>query len=402
MTLYKYVVFDQRGREIKGQIDAYSKEAAISSLQKRGYIVSSVKEYGEGGILDRKVVLSGVKNKEIVMLTKQLSTLFEAQVPAIKIFRMLAEESKNKIIKRALNEMADDISDGSSVANSMAKHNQIFSSFYVNMIASGEESGKMSQTFSYLADYLERSYAVTSKVKSSMMYPTFVMGVFIIVMYIMMTVIIPRISGMLKDNGEDLPLVTEIVMWASDFLVDYGFILIAAVVVGIFLFIKYIKTPVGKLMFDSFKLSIPVVGRVYKDLYISRIAGNISMMLKSGVTMIKTIESSAKVVDNRIYEDILKEILDDVKGGVSLSKAFQKHSEFSGLFVQMVRVGEESGKLSDILDTMAKFYEKEVINRINALISLLEPLMLTLLGGGVGLLLAAVLLPIYMVTNTTI
>ena len=402
MTLFKYIVFDKNGRETKGQIDAHTKDAAISSLQSRGYIISSIKGEDDKSFLERSVALGGVKNKEIVILSKQLSTLFDAQVSAIRIFRMIAEETKNEIIKNALTEIGDDIADGSSVTNAMKKHPKVFSAFYVNMIAAGEEAGQLSQTFAYLADYLERSYEVTSKVKGALIYPAFVMGVFVIVMYLMLTMVIPKIAEMLVSSGNDLPVATKIVIFVSDLLVDYGFIILTLLAVGGFLLVRYIRTPIGRESYDSFKLSLPLFGNLYKELFIARVAGNFNMMLQSGVAMVKTIENTAKVVDNVVYERILMEVANDVRGGEALSKAFAKHDEFSSLFIQMTKVGEESGKLSDILGTMAKFYEKEVLNRVGMLVSLIEPIMITALGGGVGLLLASVLLPIYSVTNTAV
>jgi type IV pilus assembly protein PilC len=402
MSLFKYIVFDKNGRETKGQIDAHTKDAAISSLQSRGYIISSIKGDDEKTFLEKSVILGGVKNKEIVILSKQLSTLFDAQVSAIRIFRMIAEESSNTIIKNSLTEIADDISDGSSVNNAMQKHPKVFSSFYVNMIAAGEESGQLSQTFEYLSDYLERSYEITRKVKGALIYPVFVLGVFVIVMYLMLTMVIPKISEMLISGGNELPLPTQIVIGTSNFLVNYGFIFVMGLIVGGYFLFKYTRTSVGREALDRFKIDLPLFGIMYKELFIARVSGNFNMMLQSGVAMVKTIENTAKVVDNAVYEKILLEVARDVRGGESLSKAFAKHRDFSSLFVQMVRVGEESGKLSYILGTMAKFYEKEVINRVGSLVSLIEPIMITSLGGGVGLLLSAVLLPIYSVTNNSI
>lgn len=212
MSLFKYIVFDKNGKKKNGQIDAHTKDAAIASLQSRGYILSSIKSKDEGSFLERTIVLGGVKNKEIVILSKQLATLFDAQVSAIRIFRMISGEGTNNVLKSALTEIADNIADGSSVASAMEKHPKVFSAFYVNMIAAGEESGQMSQTFSYLSDYLERSYAITSKVKGSLIYPAFVLGVFSIVMYLMLTLVIPKISETLISGGNELPIPTKIVI----------------------------------------------------------------------------------------------------------------------------------------------------------------------------------------------
>ncbi len=397
--LFEYTVFDKNGKELKGQIDSHSKESAVSSLQERGYIISYIKSTEEKGLLEKTIVLGGVKMKDIVILTKQLSTLFEAQVSAIRIFQMISAGQKNQLLKDALVAVADDISDGSSVANAMAKHPKIFNNFYVNMVAAGEESGKLSETFDSLATYLERSYELVSKVKGALTYPMFVIIVFVIVMYLMLTMVIPKISGMLTQNGKELPFVTKIVLAVSDFLVNYGFIFIIILIIGIIVMIRYIKTPEGREMFDKFKLSLPLFSGLYKEMFIARVAANFSMMLKSGISMVKTIENTSKVVDNVIYEKILQNVAKDVTDGKALSVAFSKHQEFDSLFVKMIEVGEESGRLSDILSTLAKFYEKEVISVVGKLITLIQPIMLTALGGGVGLLLSAVLLPIYSVTD---
>lgn len=340
-----------------------------------------------------------VSNKEIVMLSKQLSTLFTAQISAVKIFRMIGSDHKNEIIKNALTQIADDIADGASVAKAMAKHPKVFSSFFVNMIMAGEESGKMSQTFEYLADYMEKTYAVTSKVKGALIYPSFIIVVFFIVMYLMLTMVIPNIADMLVKGGAELPLPTKIVIGVSNFLVDYGFILIGVLVGAAYWFFHYIKTSEGKASFDRFKLSLPFLGNLYRKLFASRVAGSFDMMLKSGVSMIKTIENTSKVVDNTVFEEVLEEVKDDVRDGKAVSAALAKHDEFPKLFIQMTKVGEESGQLATILKTMADFYEKEVMAAVSAMVALLEPIIITALGGGVGLLLAAVLLPIYSITG---
>lgn len=398
--LFTYKVVDSEGRSKEGKIDSHSKEAAVNSLQGRGYIVVSIKGEGEGSIFERKITFGGVSNKEIVILSKQLSILFTAQVSALKIFRMLSGEAGNELLKDAMTEIASDISDGSSLTAAMAKHPKVFSSFYVNMVGAGEEAGKLSQTFNFLADYLERSYEVTSKAKSALIYPSFVMGVFVIVMYLMLTMVIPKIAEMLVSNGQDLPIPTKIVIAMSNFLVNYGLFFIIAVFTGGYFLMNYIKSDSGKQAFDEWKTKIPLFGKLFRQLYAARVAGNLEMLLRSGVPMVKSLENTAEVVDNKYYEGIIKDIAEDVRGGKSLADSFNKHQEFPSLLLQMIKVGEESGRISDILGTMAKFYEKEVIATVGILVSLIEPIMIVGLGGGVGLLIAAIIIPIYSVTDT--
>ncbi|MCD5396802.1 MAG: type II secretion system F family protein, partial [Candidatus Pacebacteria bacterium] len=363
------------------------------------YIISSIIETEKGDFFSRKIVLSGVSQKDIVVLTNQFATLFEAEISAIRIFRMLAGGQKNDILKKALVMIGDDISDGSSVANAMKKHPKIFSHFYINIIKAGEESGKLSQIFIYLSKYLERIYQLTSKVKGALVYPAFVVVTFLVVMYLMLTMVIPQISGMLEQTEQELPLITQVIVVFSDFLVDYGFIFIILIVIIIVFLFRYIKTESGKLAYDRLKLSIPLLKKLYQQLFTARMAGNLSMMLRAGVKMAKTMESTSKVVDNKLYEKILKEVTEDVRAGEALSRSLAKHPEFDELFIKMIEIGEESGKLTDILETLATFYEKEVMTTITKLTTLIQPVLLLILGGGVAILLSAVLLPIYSVTK---
>ena len=397
--LFKYIAYNKNGKEIKGFIDSRTKEGAIFSLQNRGYIISSIIETEKGDFFSRKIVLSGVSQKDIVVLTNQFATLFEAQISAIRIFRMLAGGQKNDILKKALVMIGDDISDGSSVANAMKKHPKIFSPFYINIIKAGEESGKLAQIFIYLSKYLERVYQLTSKVKGALVYPAFVVVTFLVVMYLMLTMVIPQISGMLEQTEQELPLITQVIVVFSDFLVDYGFIFIILVIIVIVFLFRYIKTESGKLAYDGLKLSIPLFKKLYQQLFTARMAGNLSMMLRAGVKMAKTMESTSKVVDNKLYEKILKEVTEDVRAGEALSRSLAKHPEFDELFIKMIEIGEESGKLTDILETLATFYEKEVMTTITKLTTLIQPVLLLTLGGGVAILLSAVLLPIYSVTK---
>lgn len=233
--LFKYIILDQSGKENSGQISAHTKDVAISSLQKRGHIIVKIESVEKKSFLEKGISLGGVKFKEKVILAKQLSTLFDAQVSALRIFRVISSESGNPILKKALVEIADDIADGSSVTKAMSKHPKIFSSFYVNMVGDGEEAGKLSQTFIYLSEYLERSHELNRKVKGALIYPSFVVGVFIIVMYLMLTMVIPNIAEMLTGSGQALPIPTMIVLGVSSFLVNYGFIFIIALIIGIYL-----------------------------------------------------------------------------------------------------------------------------------------------------------------------
>lgn len=399
--LFNYKAIDKDGMETKGSIDAINVDVAINSLQRRGLIISSIKANDEATLFTRGLVLfDHVSNKEVVILSRQMATLFGAQVSALRVFRLLASETTNAMLRKGLMDVSDDLQAGSSISKALSRHPKIFSSFYVNMVRSGEESGKLDQTFTYLADYLDRNYAVTSKAKNALIYPAFVIFTFISVMVLMLTLVIPKISGILKEAGQDIPIYTKIVIGMSDGLIHYGIYIIIAVVIGGFFLGRFMLTTVGKNSVASVKLNIPYIGDLYRKLYLSRIADNMNTMLRSGIPMIKVIELTAAVVDNRVYEKLLNECLDMVKTGTTLSEALSKYPEYvPGIMNQMIKIGEETGELGTILDTLAKFYQREVINAVDTLVDLIEPAMIVLLGCGVAFLLASVLIPIYNISS---
>jgi len=394
--LFKYHAIDQDGHERDGTIEAPSKDVAISALQRRNLVISVIESSEKQSLLERGVSFFGrIPNKDVVILSRQIATLFEAQVSALRVFRLLSVEVENTQLSAILSAVGDDLQGGSPISKALSRHPKVFTAFYVNMVRAGEESGKLSETFAYLADYLDRSYDIVSKVENALIYPMFVIAVFFGVMALMLTLVIPKISAVLLDSGQAIPIYTRIVIGFSNFLVNYGiFLFIALIAFGFYLW-QLGKTERGKLILDSLKLSVPYVGDLYKKLYLARIADNFSTMLLSGVSVVETITITGTVVGNAAYEVVLIEVGKDVKGGSSISGALGKHSEIPNIMVAMTKIGEETGELGKILTMLAKFYNREVTNAVDTLVGLIEPIMIVLLGLGVGTLLAAVLLPIY-------
>lgn len=395
--LFNYKAITNTGENKNGDIDAISRDLAIVALQRRGLFVSSITEdKGKNSILNMSLFgPPKIKMKDIVIMSRQMSTLFESQVSALKAFTLLAENSENKALIAVLNEVAEDIKSGVSISNALAKHKNVFSDFYVNMIKAGEETGKLTQTFSYLADYLDRQYQLTSKTKNALIYPGFVIGVFILVMCMMFVFIIPKLALIISESSAEIPFFTQLIMNVSDLLVNYGiFILIALVIFGVFLF-KYLRTPSGRLHFDQLKITTPIFRSIYTKLYLSRISDNMDTMLSSGIPIVRSIELTSAVVGNRVFEYILRDVSEAVKGGSSLSDAFSKHKEVPAIMPGMIKVGEETGSLGNILKTLGRFYAREVNEAVDTLVGLIEPVMIVILGLGVGILLSAILMPIY-------
>lgn len=400
--LFIYKAVTKEGEHKEGTIEAVSIDSAINALQRRELIISEITPADEKkGLLEMNLsFFERVKPKDIVILSRQMSTLFEAQVSALRIFRLLAAESENTKLARILADVAEQLQGGNSIAGSLEKHKDAFSPFYISMVRAGEETGRLDETFAFLADYLDRTYEVTSKAKNALVYPAFVIITFISVMIMMFTVVIPKISTILTESGQDIPIYTKVVLGISTFLVDFGvWIGIAAVVLAFFL-VRYVKTKEGKAVFDTFKLGIPFVGHLYKMLYLSRLSDNMNTMLVSGIPMIKALELTKDVVDNQRYIDALDESIEDVRGGSSVSASFSKHEEFPNILIQMIKVGEETGNLGQILKTLSNFYRREVTTAVDTLVGLIEPVMIIMLGLGVGTLLASVLVPIYNISTT--
>lgn len=397
--IFKYNALDKNGKKVQGEIDAINKTVAVASLQRRELIVVTIK--GEG---DKKFgqlsIFNSVPLRDIVIMSRQLSTLFTSNVSALKAFTLLANNAENKILASQLKQIGDDLQAGSSISDALAKFPDTFSSFYVNMVKAGEESGKLNETFQYMAEYLDRQYALTSKTRNALIYPAFVIFVFITVMILMFTMVIPNLAELLEEAGQELPIYTRIIMNVSDFLVSYGIFLFIFVMLLVAYVVWFRRNDAGKESLDKMKLKLPLVGNLYRKVYLSRISDNLNTMLSSGISIVRAIEITSEVVDNYVFKNILNTTEEDVKSGTSLSNSFQKHEEIPAIMVQMVQIGEETGSLGSILKTLAEFYKREVDDAVDTMIGLIEPIMVVALAGGVGVLLASILVPIYNIASS--
>ena len=280
-------------------------------------------------------------------------------------------------------------------SEALSKHPTVFSNFYVSMVKTGEETGKLNQIFNYLADYLDRQYALVSKTKNALIYPLFVIIVFIAVMVLMFVLVIPKLSVIIIESGQSIPIYTQAVIGISNFFVNYGvFLLIFVIILGLYLW-RLSKSEKGRHYLDGVKLKIPIIGKLYTKFYLARISDNMDTMLSSGISIVRAIEITSEVVDNKVYEKILKGSVESVKAGNTFSESIQNSKEIPSIMTQMVQVGEETGTISAILKTLSGFYKREVDDMVDTLVSLIEPVMIVALGLMVGFLLASILVPIY-------
>ena len=400
MSLFTYRAVDADGAERQGTIDAVNIDVAITALQRRGLILSGIEPQAEKvSAWSRIAIFDRITNADVVMVSRQITTLFEAQVSALRAFRLLAAEARTPKLAERLTVVGNDIQSGSTISTALARHPDVFSAFYVNMVRAGEEAGKLDETFSFLADYLDRNYEITQKAHNALIYPAFIMLTFIVVMGLMMTLVIPNLASMLDEIGQGVPIYTKIVIGVSNFLVRYILLLGIIVIISAVFLYRFSRTSGGREMFSRARMQIPAIGGIYQKLFLSRLADNLSTMLKSGVQILRGLEVTASVVGDTVYEKVLTAAAVDVKGGLPVSEALRKHPEIPGIVVAMLKIGEETGNMGHILETMARFYRREVNNAVDTLVGLIEPFMIVVLAVGVAMLLAAVLLPIYNIAS---
>ena len=394
MSVFDYKARTKEGEERKGTIEASSQEAALDLLQRNNLVVFFIQEKKEPFYLKFKFS-TGARQKDIVIFSRQLATLFEAHIPAVPALKTLVGETQREGLRKAIAEILDDVSGGLGFSQALAKQSHIFSAFYVNMVRSGEESGKLQEVFTYLADYLERSYYITMKAKNAMIYPTFVIVAFIGVLTTMLVVVLPRLTSIFEESGQKLPFYTNAIIYLSDFLRAWGLLVLLLITVGTVLAWRWGATPAGKAYFHALQLKIPIIGELYRKLYIARLTDNLKTLISGGIPLIRALSITGDVVGNVVYQKAVEEAIESVRGGGTISAAFERSPAIPVLVTQMIRVGESSGRLDFILASIAKFYQREIDSLVDNLVSLIEPVLIIVLGAGVALLMVAVLVPLY-------
>jgi len=394
--LFKYKAKNPAGSENEGTVEAPNLELAISAVQKKGFVVISVFPQESVSFFQKvSFYFERIKFQEIVIISRQLSTLFEAKVPVIDSLKIILEETENNSLRRHLLGVIDDIEGGLPMSSAFANHPEIFSKFYVSMVKVGEESGKLDEIFIFLADYLERSYELNSKVKNAFIYPAFVFTTFIGVMTVILIVVVPKLTSIIQESGVEMPFFTKLIIGLSSGLKNFGIFIAVALFAGGFFLWRYAKTKEGGKILSKIQISIPIFKKIYKEFYLARIADNLDTLLSGGVAVVRSLELTAELVGNRVYEDIIIDSIEAIKGGGSISGTFSKYKEMPNFVTQMIRIGEETGKLNFVLQTISKFYRKEVNLTVDNLVKLIEPMLILFLGGGVAIVVAAVLVPIY-------
>lgn len=400
---FLYKIKTQSDEILEGKIEAPDEGRAVDTLQGKGYLILSIERL-EGDIfsIDLNKYFQKPTNKDVVIFTRQLSTLIDADMPLAEGLRTLARQFEKPTLRKIISEISDTVEGGSSLSNALSSHPKLFSSFYIKLVQSGEVSGKLHEALLYLADHLEKSQEINSKIKGALAYPAFVVFALIVVAGIMVVYVLPQLLAIFKDVGaEDLPLTTRMLIWVTSFVNNYIYYIFITIFGSIFFGWRYVQTPEGKTTFDNFKINMPALGTVVKNLYLARISESLSTLIKSGIPILDTIHITSDLVGNANYQKILLDAEDNVRGGGNISDVFNKYKEIPPLMTSMVSIGEKTGKLDFMLEHISKFYKSESDNTIGNIATLIEPILVLILGVAVAILVSAILLPIYNLVNVT-
>lgn len=402
MPIFRYKVSSQDRRTTTGLVEAANENAAYDILTDKGLLVVSLEEEIRifGGASSVTSFLNRIKPKDIVIFSRQFSVLISANVTLVQALKILSEQIESKQLQIVVAGVAEEIDGGARLSDSLARHPDVFSNFYINVVRSGETSGKLDEVLNYLADELEKDYDMMSKIKGAMIYPAFIVSALGVVGIFMMVSVVPKLTAVITESGGELPLPTKILIAISAFLTKFWIPLIVLLAVSFFALRRFIKTPNGKTAFDTLLLQLPIFGTLFKRIYLVRFTRSLQTLLMGGVNISKALAITAEVVTNDVYKNLIKETIAEVEDGNSISSIFETSEQIPKMVSQMMSIGERSGRLDAVLGRITDFYTREINNIIANLMTLMEPIIMVVMGVGVGLMVAAIILPMYKMASS--
>jgi type IV pilus assembly protein PilC len=393
--IYQWVALTKKGRKLKGEIEAASEHIAQLQLRKRNLKLLKLKQKPKDLFANLAFMQPKVTNKDIVVFTRQFSTMIDAGLPLVQGLNILAEQAGNPTFRGILKQLTKDVEGGSTLAEAMKKHPKVFSELFVNLIAAGEVGGILDTILQRLATFIEKAEDLKSKIKGALTYPIVVVAIAFIVIAVILIFVIPVFQDMFASFGQALPLPTQVVINMSDFMKDNIHFVIGAVIAFVIAFKQYRKSKSGRKATDGLALKLPIFGDLLKKTAVARFTRTLGTMLASGVPILDSLEIVAKTSGNVVLEEIIYEVRGSIAEGQTIAEPLSENDVFPGMVIQMISVGEATGALDTMLSKIADFYDKEVDAAVNALTSMLEPLLMLFLGGSIGGLVVAMYLPIF-------
>ncbi len=401
MPTFRYQVRLPDGRIQSGIVEAEDNDSAMEALEERQYEVLSIESYAgmEKGADSIMRFFNKVKTKELVATIRMLSVMVSASVPLVDAVRNIVHQTKNPRLKAIMADVANEIEGGAKLSDAMERYPTVFSGFFTNMIRSGETTGQLSEVMNYLADQQEKDYDILSKLKGALMYPAFIITGMFVTGFIMMVYVVPKLTEVIVEAGAELPLTTRILIGTSNVFVNYWWLIILSiVVVGVGVW-AWLRTEEGRYNFDKIKLSIPVFGGLLQDIYMVRFCQSMYTLMKGGQTIVQGLEVAASVIGNAVWKRMILETIIAVNDGESIVSVMRENKHVPEMAVQMIAVGEDTGQITEVLQRVSEFYSRNVDNASATMLTLIEPVVMVILGLGVGVMVSAIMIPLYRISG---
>ncbi len=398
----KYKARTKEGELQMGHVEAATREAAINTLVGHNLFILSLEEVKHERWYDAVIAFfNRVKTKDLMIFTRQFATLMSAEIPLSDALRTLQRQTRNAALRETMFEVASDIDAGLSLSQALEKYGDVFSAFYVNMVRSAEVTGRVEEAVNFLADYIERQAAIASKIRNALIYPLIMVVLFFLVAGVMSAVVLPNIEPVFREAGVDLPFSTRILLAGGAFLATWWWAVLLVLGVCIAMVVDYFRTPEGKVVFDELLFRTPVFGSLMKQMYVARFAESVSILIQGGIPIAQAMEISGHTIGSLIYRDMLHQTAEDIRRGELLSQSLSRKEElFPPLVSQMVAIGEQTGRLDELLKRIAAFYTREVDSVVDNLVELIQPILMLVIGILVGGLFFSILKPIYSLVQT--
>lgn len=396
---YKYSAKNKQNEDISGVIDAENEGAAADQLMERELFITSLQEVSAQR--DIGALITGffqkVSKKDLAIFLRQLSILISAAVPLVQALTILSHQVENPLLKKALGEVVTDVEGGMKLSSSLERYEEMFSSYFINMVRSGETSGRLEDILNYLADQEEKDYELQSKVIGALVYPGFIMSIMFLGGTFMLLFVLPKMLAMFTDLGAtaQLPPITKFLIFLTVVARSYWWVVLLGLIVLVVAVQRYLKTETGRLFFDQVKLRVPVLGQLFQYLYLIRFSRSFNTILVGGITIPQGLRIVRSVIGNSVYEQLIDDTIKEVEEGNPMSEVFAKSKYIPNMMTQMLSVGEQTGRLDDVLTKITAFYSREINGLIEVALKLVEPAIMVILGIGVGMLVAGIILPMF-------
>jgi type IV pilus assembly protein PilC len=396
---FQYKVRDKSGNLVTGTLVADSEMLVLQRLREQGYTPLEVGKEKKGLNVSINIKAKKVKLKEVAVFSRQFATMINSGLPILRALAILADQSSNESLAKALATARMDVEQGASLSQALAKHPKIFNDLYVSMVKSGEMGGSLDDTLLRLAEMLEREVHLRGKIKSAMTYPIAVVGLVTLIMSAMLLFVVPQFKTIYGQLGGTLPLPTQVLLTISNIFKQWWYIVLAAALLARFLIKRYKRTDRGREVVDTIKLRIPVFGSLFHKTCLSRFSSTLAMLLKSGVPILQALDIVIDTVNNRVVGKAVEDVQSSVREGESIARPLARHDVFPPMVVQMIAVGEETGQVDTMLEKVAQFYDQEVEASVDALTSLIEPILIAFIGAMVGAAVIALYMPMFQIIN---